>query len=295
MMHLNRIGGFRRMEAISPLVMYVIGIEYQKIYGILTAAEAKYAPSEKVTHDECVQIINIMSPSYDQLIKLNCPAAAESSTKPARLMETESLTYGALTEIVKEIDGRIRDELKHTSAFGLTHAEAALFNAQKPLMGELVARRFESASFDIDEAGKCHDLGRSTAAVFHAFRVLEIGIKALAQCFQVKDLEQPKMKNWGAVLTAIEAAIKARWPKETDRDAGDGSLFWEVYTSMTAIKTPRNGTMHPARKYTEQEADLILRLVGNIMGRLAERLDENGEPRFPKRRVRGAASPGKRG
>lgn len=48
---------------------------------------------------------------------------------------------------------------------------------------------------------------------------------------------------------------------------------------MLAIKTPRNGTMHPARKYTEQEADRMLRVVSDIMTRLAERVDEKGDPK----------------
>ena len=281
------------MEAISPLVMYAVGIEYQKIYGIVTAAEGKVAPSDIVTPDDCEEIHNIMGPSYHQLVRLNCPAAAESSLKPGFLMHSGSLTYGALGDILKEIDGRIRDELKNTYAFSLNHAEAVMFNAQAPLLGEQVAINFESAAFDIEESGKCHALGRSTAAVFHAFRVLEVGIKALAHCLGVPDLDLPRMKNWGFILQAIEAELKARWAKETDRDNGDGGLFWEVYTLMAAIKTPRNGTMHPARKYTEQEADRILQLVGDIMNRLAERLDEHGEPRLRKRRKPSAVSIGK--
>jgi hypothetical protein len=144
------------------------------------------------------------------------------------------------------------------------------------LLGQQVAIAFECASFDIEEAGKCHALGRSTAAVFHAFRVLETGVKSMARCLHVQDLDKPAMKNWGKILEAIENGIKHKWPRETDRDKGDGELFWEVYTQMLALKTPRNGTMHPARKYTEQEADRILRVIGDVMARLAERIDENG-------------------
>lgn len=186
---------------------------------------------------------------------------------------------------MKEMDGRLRDEVQYTYAFSLTHAEAALFNPTGPLMGSDVAARFEAADVDVVEAAKCHALGRSTAAVFHAFRVLEIGIKALAKCLQVPDLEKPRMKNWGFILEAIENAIKARWPAESSRDKGDGELFWEVYTLMLAIKVPRNGTMHPARTYTEQEADRILRIVADIMGRLASRMDDKGQPRCRKRKA----------
>ena len=93
------------------------------------------------------------------------------------------------------------------------------------------------------------------------------------------------MRNWGNILTAMEAAIKSHWPKETDRDHGDGELFWHIYMQLLAIKAPRNGTMHPARKYTEQEADSLVRIVADIMQRLAVRVDENGLPKVRKRKA----------
>ena len=285
MMHLNRIGGFRNMELISPLLLYSAAMDMQKIYSIVDAGRSNRPAGTLMTVDDCTSILPLMRSIYGELIKLNCPVSAASAVKPEALMNLGQMTYDHLQVFLQEIDGRVRDEILQTYAFSLSHAEAANFNPKDPLLGSEVALKFETASFDIDEAGKCHALGRSTAAVFHAFRVLEIGVKAVAKCLHVADLDQPRMKNWGKILEAIEGGIKHKWPKETDRDKGDGELFWEVYTLMLAIKTPRNGTMHPACKYTEQEADRMLRVIGDIMMRLATRIDENGEPKIIKRRV----------
>ena len=267
------------MELISPLLLYEASGDLHNTYNLIAAGRDKYPAHTLVTQPDCEKIARLMGRLQAELLKLNCVAAAESATKPVAHMASNSLTYGLLLRFVDEVDGRIRDEVKKTYAFCLNHLEAAFFNPATPLLGEEVARKFESAAFDIDEAGKCHALGRSTAAVFHAFRVLEIGIIAVAQCLSVPDLDKPRMKNWGFILDAIEKAIKRHWPKEADRDTGDGELFWEVYTLMLAIKAPRNRTMHPRRKYTEQEADRMLRVIGDVMMRLATRIDEKGEPK----------------
>lgn len=274
------------METISPLLLYSAAIDIQRIYMILEQSKDSRTAGTLVTGDDCAKIAPLMSAISSELIKFSCPVSAASAQKPIDLMHQGELTYEHVTEFLKELDGRIRDEIKQTYAFCLNPIESSLFDPAEPLLGWDVQLKFETAQFDIEEAAKCHALGRSTSAVFHSFRVLEIGIRALARCLRAKDLEKPSMRNWGNILGAIEAEIKARWPKETDRDSGDGELFWEVYTLMAAIRTPRNGTMHPARKYTEQEADRIVRIVGDIMRRLAERMDENGEPKLRTRRTK---------
>lgn len=263
---------------ISPLLLYSAGVELQKVYSVMEGAKDNFPPSEFVTAEDCAIIAPLMQNIYSELLKLNCPVAASSARKPMALMENNRLSYGALAQALSELDGRLRDEVQYTYAFSLTHQEAALWDPSAPLLGDEVAAKFEAAAFDIEEAAKCHALGRSTAAVFHAFRILEVGIKAVAKCLDVPDLDKPVMKNWGKILEGIEAAIKAKWPKDVDRDSGDGELFWDIYTLMAALKTPRNGTMHPARKYTEQEADRFIRIVGDIMTRLAPRLDQSGQP-----------------
>ena len=41
----------------------------------------------------------------------------------------------------------------------------------------------------------------------------------------------------------------------------------------------RNGTMHVEKKYTEDEAEHLMAVVGGLMKKLACRMYENGEPK----------------
>lgn len=284
MWHLNRVGGFRRMELISPVVVYSAAIGMQKAFTLVETIKAKELVS-LVTAEDCQTIHKLMEGIFNEATKLNCPAALESMLKPGQLMQQNALTYRVFLDLLKEIDGRFRDEVKHTYSFSLNHAEAALYNPKDPHLGADFAIKFESAVFDVEEAAKCHALGRSTAAAF-AFRVLEVGIKALAKCLSVEGLDKPAMKNWGFILREIEKSINAKWPGETDRDSGDGELFWDAYSVMAALKISRNRTMHPAKKYTEQEADRLLRNVADLMKILTPRIDQEGKPKAKGKRVR---------
>jgi hypothetical protein len=266
------------MEKISPLLLYSAAIDLQKVH-LIVGEVKKNNLEELVSANDCEVVANLMDSIQAELMKLNCVVAAKCAGTARQLMAVDALTCGNLIENVSDVDKIIRLEVETTYAFSLSHAEAAFFDPVSPLLGPDVATKFDSCAFDIEEAGKCHALGRSTGAVFHAFRVLEVGIKALAKCLDVQNLDKPKMRNWGFVLDEIKKAIEAKWPSDKDRDEGDGKLFWEVYSFMLALRVPRNGTMHPARKYTEQEADRMLRIIGDIMTSLAARLDEKGEPK----------------
>jgi HEPN domain-containing protein len=267
------------MELIYPLLLYSAAVDFQKAYNLLETAGENFPPDALVTKDDCIIIAGLMRAVEGELVKLNCPVAAESAKKPELCMQDNKLTYGLFRKFLDEVDGRLRDEIKNTYAFSLTPREAAMFNPAQPLLGEDVLAKFESAAFDIEEAAKCLAFGRSTAAVFHALRVLETGIKALSKCLDVPHMEKPAMKSWGIVLGEIKKKIDEKWPNEKDRDSGDGQLFEDLYLLMLAIKAPRNRTMHPARKYTEAEADRFMRTIGEMMIGLAARCDEKGEPK----------------
>lgn len=213
------------MELISPLLLYSAAIEVHRAYSVIEDRKGGLLPDALVTAQDCTIISALMDQIGGELVKLNCPVAAESARKPGFCMQQNVLTYAMLQRFLDEMDGRIRDEVKNTYAFSLNHLEARFFNPPEPLLGPDVALKFESAAFDIEEAGKCHALGRSTAAVFHAFRVLELGIKALAKCLSVENLEKPKMKNWGFILDEMEKSLKAKFPADKDVMPVTGSCF----------------------------------------------------------------------
>ena len=82
------------------------------------------------------------------------------------------------------------------------------------------------------------------------------------------------------LLDKLEAGIKAKWPTNSDRMTGDGRIFDEAYAALAAMQNPwRNSTMHLDQKYTSEEAREVFDAVRRFMGRLSNRMDENGEPK----------------
>ena len=62
--------------------------------------------------------------------------------------------------------------------------------------------------------------------------------------------------------------------------SGDGRIFEELYAALAAMNNPyRNTTMHLDEKYTPEEGHEILMTVKAFIRRVAERMDEKGNPK----------------
>jgi hypothetical protein len=69
---------------------------------------------------------------------------------------------------------------------------------------QFVTAQFPSARSDAIAATDCYALGQYTAAVFHAMRVLEYGLRELAQAVNLTfDVQQ-----WQSIIEQIEAEIR---------------------------------------------------------------------------------------
>lgn len=190
------------------------------------------------------------------------------------------LTVGDLNLRLMIIEGRIVDGLKQAFLLSLSPAEAALYEPKTSLFGDKFGQQFSSAVYEIDEAAKCLALARSTASAFHSIRCLEAGIAALSRCLSIPDPTKAHERNWGKILKAVKDAMDARWPTSSDRMRGDGQFFDEAYAALAAMQNPwRNATMHLDQKYTPDEARHIFDVVKGFMVRVANRMDENGDPK----------------
>jgi hypothetical protein len=190
-------------------------------------------------------------------------------------------SWGTARQEFQEVQHTLKRELSLTTVLVLQAQETAYYEPKKPIFGKNFAEKFRTSGvFELDEAGKCFALGRPTACAFHLMRVMEIGIKALAASLQIPDPAKPAEKNWAVILRHIKQdGLDVRWPKSADRMSGDGFLFESLYASLDAVKNPwRNETMHPASKYTDDEARHIFVAVEGFMKKLSSRMDENGLP-----------------
>ncbi|WP_069095406.1 hypothetical protein [Methyloligella halotolerans] len=114
--------------------------------------------------------------------------------------EAGSLKFGDVSGCYKNIQGRMFDELSLVSVFCIDRNRSKFYSADTPLFGESVEKKFKNAAFEVEEAGKCLALRRSTACVFHLMRVLEVGIRSVARSLSIDDPTKAGEKNWGKIL-----------------------------------------------------------------------------------------------
>jgi hypothetical protein len=112
-------------------------------------------------------------------------------------------------------------------------------------------------------------------------RIMEIGLRAMARSLGIPDPTKGWERNWGSMLRAIKGAMDARIAANSvPWRPGDQEIFDEAYAQADSVRLAwRNPTMHVEKTYTDEKADDIYHLVRGYMRTLADRLDENGDPR----------------
>jgi hypothetical protein len=141
---------------------------------------------------------------------------------------------------------RARDQLQSRTFLAIPSGMRDFYAQSTPLFGGEVATKFSSVSYEIEEAGKCLALDRSTASAFHSIRCLEAGIRAISRCLGIPDPTRASDRSWSKTLTAIKGELDRRWPGSSNRLSGDGRFFEEAYAALAAMQNPwRNATMHP--------------------------------------------------
>src|SRR5271168_5169670 len=111
----------------------------------------------------------------------------------------------------------------------VSSADAKYYSAEECLFGAEVAAKFPCVIYDIEEAGKCLALDRSTASAFHSIRCLEAGIRALSRCLTIPDPTRAADRSWFKSLKAVEDRMKIKWPNTSDRMSGDGRRFEDAH------------------------------------------------------------------
>jgi hypothetical protein len=226
------------------------------------------------------ELVARLSRFRKELVTLEADSAVDEIDRSTEKLYDHSLTIDRCLYFAESIRSRLEDDMKRTKLLSLNSEEQGYF-ASTPFFGGSFAEKFQTDGvFELDEAAKCIALGRPTAAVFHLMRLVEVGIRALARCLNIPDPLKPAERNWGHILGEIKKGYEARWPTVAARAQGNGELFEHLHASLDAVKNPwRNATMHVENKYTDDEAKHIFAAVKGFMKKLADRCNENGDPK----------------
>lgn len=190
------------------------------------------------------------------------------------------LTVAEASHAMNDMESRFADYIAEVKLFSLNLHEATLLApADELVQQDHFSTNFPKTAFEVEEAAKCIVYGRSTASVFHAMRMLEVGIRALSLGLEIDDPVSGMNKNWYSILEKIKTSIESRWPSKARTCGSIGEQYMELYAHLDAVRVPwRNATMHVDRTYQPHEALHILRCATFFMKSLSEIIDENGDP-----------------
>jgi HEPN domain-containing protein len=143
------------------------------------------------------------------------------------------------------------------------------YNEQN-LFGRKVTDSFPNAREDIEAAGKCLALGRSTASVFHLMRALEVGMRSLAQRVGMEFTP-----NLAAFIDDIRKQTDAPNVQKSQALKAMDPFVKDALSDLMSLKLAwRNPTLNFMRNYSEEEAEDIFRSAKRLMSHLAEWLKE---------------------
>jgi hypothetical protein len=149
-------------------------------------------------------------------------------------------------------------------------------------MWGLLGYYFPTTRTDAIAAMRSYAFGLNTASVFHLMRVTEIGLRALARRMRVK-LPKKRQLEWAEWQDIIREMIKKADAAANRRAGAARDEILEFYRGsigeFQGFKDAyRNFVMHMREKvkYDPHETKSLIDRVSHFMGRLAERIDEQG-------------------
>lgn len=205
--------------------------------------------------------------------EFSLPATADQLRRMGEGIE-KNITNAEMRKFFPDLLNRLEDEcnrllfMRIESAHLQYFENSQFFDSNDP-EAKKVSIEFPSAAEDIAEAGKCLACGRSTACVMHLNRIVEVGLRALANALGIDH-----QNDWGAYLREIDKELEKRKQASGARTV-DEQFYSEVALTIDSVRRAwRNPTMHVERTYTVERAEEILIAVRSLMRHLAQRLHD---------------------
>jgi len=244
------------------------GHEVAYAYGYLANAEG-IAGNEPLRHksvdpDNEVKLIDALSHVESACKRMELTGTLDQIPRTRAILSSKT-TFGEAYPHVRELRMRMHDELKRRLFLFVPSAEAAYYG-KKEAFGEQVARKFAKVIIEIEEAGNCIALGRSTAAVFHLMRVMEYGVQRLGKKLGIKLAGE---MVWQRILNDLKSPI-GKLPEKTPREKSTKEKYAEVLSLLYVVKLAwRNPTMHPRSSYSPERAAGIYNASKSFIEHLA--------------------------
>jgi hypothetical protein len=213
---------------------------------------------------------NVMRKHAAVLLKateeLGLRMTAKSVGKLQKDLSGNEVSSGQIKSRVSEIQGRIDDELSSIMLFSLDQADALFFDDPVRFFGLDPIRKFPNVLDDIIEAGRCHSLGRHTAACFHLMRAMEIVVAQIGQDLGATITDHGgKGLPWGVIADNLKSKIDAM-----SKGSAEQTKWYRAQAQLVVFNRAwRVPTAHPKQTYTKEEADEVFSATKSFLRELA--------------------------
>lgn len=230
-------------------------------------------PRQDVSLDQPIQQFTPNVEQWANTMMEDCKALElrESLKQARRIHEgilNAPLPIRAFIDMIRDLCQRIVDELADKIILQVDAERSSLYENACPF-GVDVFECFPSANEDITEAATCLALDRGTACVMHLSRVIEVGLRALANA-----LSLPERNDWGKHLEDIEKELTRRYKASGSRSPEE-LFFSEAAAQIGHMKAAwRNPSMHVDKNYSPQRAEDVFVAVRGFMRHFATKLHE---------------------
>jgi hypothetical protein len=179
---------------------------------------------------------------------------------------------GVVVTMVKELHNNLLEELKQQLFFFVPSTFALMYVTPEIVYGAEVEYAFPEAQRDLQHGVRCFVLDEWTASVFHFMRVLEHGLRWLAEKVEI-DTTNITLENWKNIIDQIVKRINAmeQLPKSADK-IEDLKFYAEAAANFRFFKDAwRNHVSHARATYDANDAKKIMDHVAEFLKQLATR------------------------
>lgn len=236
--------------------------------GSIRTLIASGGPGRTSLIDDTDQVLPLLRVGEEKCAEIGLGLTAKAFKRLADAMSAHEEPR-ALSLLVQEVQSRLSDELAAPLFLYVPGPRARYYQQPHDGWAEVILK-FSKAVVDIEEASRCLAVGRNTAAVFHAMRIAERGLKALSSAMGI-----PYAPSWEAYLSQIAKKVAAKWQDKDVSWRNEEPFYSEAAAFLSAVKVAwRNPTMHVVRDYDEAQAEEVLVATRAFMRHLATRLSE---------------------
>ncbi len=178
----------------------------------------------------------------DQCRSIGLPLSADTAKSAQTKLEKPEampfLNYQWLRDKLSDLKELIGREMANHGFFYISPDRGKYWPKMDDphAFGKSVADAFASSFFDTSHAGMCLAIGLGTASVFHAMRVLEIGLTGFAGVFGISMAHT----NWEPAIREIESKVREMHKDPAWKALPDCKEKQEKYAQAASHDVARN-------------------------------------------------------